>query len=180
MIVIMGLPGVGKSTVLKELIKINKKIAVLNYGDIVFSLAKMKFNVSNRDQINLMPVENHKMIQKEAIKEIKSANSKESKLGKLLILDTHAAIKKPTSYLPGLTYDLLSSVPIEAFIFIDAPTHEIIERRENDLKRKRIPLNADDINNLREVSLSFINVYAAATGKPYYVVINRKGKMKET
>ncbi len=33
---------------------------------------------------------------------------------------------------------------------------------------------------MREVSLSMINVYSASTGRPYYILINRKGKLKDT
>ncbi|MEM3455312.1 MAG: AAA family ATPase [Candidatus Micrarchaeia archaeon] len=180
MIVIMGLPGVGKSTILRELIKKNKKISVLNYGDIVLRFAKNEFNVTNRDEINNLPESQHKKIQNLAISEINSIEKKESKIGRILFLDTHAALKKPSGYMPGLSYELLSSVPIDAFIFIDAPTNEILERRELDVSRKRPTFTANDINALREVSLSMINVYSAATGKPYYIIINRKGKLKES
>lgn len=180
MIIVMGLPGVGKTTVLKNLMQLNKKVSILNYGDLVFSFAKQKFKVSNRDRINLLPEEKHKELQRLAIKEIELINNKESRIGKILILDTHAALKKPTGFMPGLSYELLSKIPIEVFIFIDAPTKEILARRERDVDRKRPTFVADDINSLREASLSMLNVYSAAIGKPYYVLINKEGKVDET
>ncbi len=177
----MGLPGVGKSTILKSLIERNPNIKVVNYGDLVLSSAKEKFGVENRDKINSLSIKDHLILQKEAIKKISNEIKKIKKENpsSILILDTHAVLRKPDGYLPGLAPDIFN-LPIEAFIFIDAPTKEILERREKDRFRKRPTMEEDEINKLREISISFINQYSTVSGKQYFILINKKGKINET
>jgi len=179
MIIIMGLPGVGKSTLLSRIIEKNSNLKIINYGDLVLYSASKKFNIIDRDKINNLSIKNHLAIQREAIKQIEKEIRDAESEGKILILDTHAALKKPAGYLPGLAPEIFK-LPIYGFIFIDAPTNEILERREKDKKRKRPKMEKEEINELREISLSFISQYSAASGKPFFILINRKGKIDRT
>jgi adenylate kinase len=179
MIIIMGLPGVGKSTLLSRILEKNQNLKIINYGDLVLSSASKKFNITDRDKINILPLKDHLEIQKEAIRQISNEIKQAESEGKILILDTHAVLKKPSGYLPGLAPEIFN-LPIHGFIFIDAPTNEILERREKDKKRRRPNIEKEEINALREISLSFISQYSAASGKPFFILINRKGKLERS
>ena len=172
MLIVMGLPGVGKSSVLKSIQAKRPKVKIVNYGDLLFFAAKKRFNLSDRDKIVGLSMKDHMVIQNEAIKEIDS--------GPMAILDTHAVLKKPSGFLPGLSPELLERPGIEGFIFIDAPTRDIIERRTADPARTRPAMTAEELNGIRSASFSNIAVYSAATAKPVFILINRKGKMGDT
>ena len=168
----MGLPGVGKSSILNVMKERHPSINLINYGDLLFSAARLQFNLRDRDKIVDLPMEAHLKIQKEAIKLIKG--------GKNTILDTHAVLKKPSGFLPGLAPDILSKPEIEGFVFIDAPTKDIMERRAGDPARTRPGLSAEELNEIRSHSFSKIKMYSASTGKPVFILINRKGKIDDT
>ena len=172
MLIVMGLPGVGKSSVLKSMKERHPSVELINYGDLLFSAAKKQFNLPDRDRIVDLPMKEHAAIQREAILQIKG--------GKNTILDTHAVLKKPSGFLPGLAPELLSKKEIEGFVFIDAPTKDIIERRTGDPARTRPEMSAEELDSIRNHSFSSIKMYSAATGKPVFILINRKGKLEDT
>ncbi len=172
MLIVMGLPGVGKSSVLKEITARHPKVKIINYGDLLFLSAKKRFSLQDRDKIVELPMKDHLAIQKEAIKSIDT--------GRMVILDTHAVLKKPTGFLPGLAPELLEKEGIEGFVFIDAPTKDIIDRRLGDQKRTRPAMTAEELNGIRSASFSNITGYSAATKKPVFILINRKGKIDDT
>lgn len=96
------------------------------------------------------------------------------------ILDTHAVLKrKPFGYIPGLTPSLLKKVTIDALVFIDAPSKEIVNRRQADPLRTRPSMTVGELDEIRRFSLSAISVYSASTGSPIYIITNRDGKSKD-
>ncbi|MEM4368576.1 MAG: AAA family ATPase, partial [Candidatus Anstonellales archaeon] len=95
MIIVMGLPGAGKSTVLQNL-KLENYV-ILNYGTLMFEIAQKEKLVSNRDEMRKLNPEEQRRIQRMVVDEIK-------KHGKRVILDTHCSIKTPKGYLPGLPF----------------------------------------------------------------------------
>ena len=80
MIIVMGLPGVGKSTVLKAAEKTEYRL--LNYGTLMFEIAKEKFGISHRDDLRKLDPEKQKIVQSEVGDSL-------SKMKGKLILDTH-------------------------------------------------------------------------------------------
>jgi Archaeal adenylate kinase len=66
LIVVAGINGVGKTTVLNSVKQLTKEIEVVNYGDEMFSIASQRGWVQNRDQIRKLPLERQLLLQKEA------------------------------------------------------------------------------------------------------------------
>ncbi|MEM2508848.1 MAG: AAA family ATPase, partial [Candidatus Thermoplasmatota archaeon] len=89
-VVVAGIPGAGKTTVLKEV----KGIEIINYGDVMFSIAKKKNLVNDRDEIRKLPIDEQRKLQKEAAKFISKKKN--------VIIDTHCTIKTRDGYMPGL------------------------------------------------------------------------------
>ncbi|VVB73191.1 Adenylate kinase [uncultured archaeon] len=171
MLVVMGLPGVGKSSVLKGALE-GRDIKVINYGDVAIEVAKKRKMTTDRDALISLPVKAHLELQDAVVAQLKDAPK--------TILDTHAVLKRrPSGYIPGLTPSLFKKVTIDALVFIDAPSDEIARRRKADPARARPAMTVEELDEIRRFSLSAISVYSASTGAPIYVITNREGRSKE-
>ena len=166
MIIAMGLPGSGKSSVLKGL-KTDYKI--LNYGDLMFEIEKEKFGIKDRDEMRRIPIEKQKEVQKL----VSARLAKES--GKF-ILDTHCAINTPRGFYPGLPFEFLKNLKVDALVYITADVAEIEARRANDPTRKR---DNDDLALHQQMSECYLAAYSAFSGAPATIIYNRQGKLEE-
>jgi adenylate kinase len=170
MIVVVGLPGAGKTSVLNELKKVNT-VQIVNFGDLISEIAIKKGLVKSRDEINNLPVKIHKKLQKETVKRINALGKRD------LIIDTHAILKKRDGFLPGISPELLKE--IDALIFIDAPSKEIVERRKRDISRKREILTVEELDEHRSLCLSYLASYSSQACAPLFIIENREGKLRE-
>ena len=70
-IVVVGIPGVGKTTLVKKLAEIieahNKSVNVTNFGTIMFEVAKEN-GLQNRDELRKLPISDQKKLQKKRMK----------------------------------------------------------------------------------------------------------------
>ncbi len=173
MIVILGVPGVGKSTVVKPLAQA-KGYKMLNYGDKMFEIASRDFGIDHRDKIRNLPKEKQSEIQE------KVANDLAKETGKA-ILDTHCSIQTPQGYLPGLPKKLLEKLPVSGLVYITAPVDEIIDRRKKDFEatgRVR-PTEPAQIIEHDEMNRYFLAAYSFFCGVPVMIVENMNGKVEE-
>ena len=97
----MGIPGVGKSTLLAKVVEIlrgrNIKVSVNSFGTIMLETAKEN-GIQDRDQMRKLPVSKQQSLQRTAAEKI-------SQLGDdVVIVDTHAFISSPEGYYPCLLY----------------------------------------------------------------------------
>lgn len=171
MFIVMGLPGVGKSTVL-SVVPEKTDFRIVNYGTLMFEIAKKKFGISQRDELRKLDGAKQKEVQAEvgdALAEIKGR----------AILDTHCSIATPGGYLTGLPDPILEKLKVDALIYITAPVSEIIARRQSDPTRVRDSesgqsLQAHDSHN-RELLLH----YSKKSGAPAEIIYNHEGKLAE-
>lgn len=166
MIIVMGLPGAGKSTVLNGL---KSDYKILNYGDLMFEIEKEKYGVTNRDEMRKLPIQKQKEVQNLVSQKLSGEKGK-------IILDTHCSISTPSGYYPGLPFDFLKSLKVDALVLITANPKEIEHRRANDPTRKR---DNDDIALHDELNKAFLAAYSAFTGAPAVVITNKHGKVEE-
>ncbi|MFA5106146.1 MAG: adenylate kinase [Candidatus Micrarchaeia archaeon] len=173
MIIILGVPGVGKSTVIKPLAQ-EKGYRMLNYGDMMFEIASKGYGVDHRDKIRALPKEKQSEIQEK----VGLALAKET--GKV-ILDTHCSIQTPQGYLPGLPRKLLEKLPVTGLVYVSAPVEEIIERRKKDFEATgRIrPTKPEDIREHEEVNRQLLSAYSFFCGVPAMIIENRNGRIEE-
>jgi len=171
MLIVVGLAGAGKSTVLKKFLEERKDINIVNYGDIALDIALKKKFADNRDKINALPSTRHKKLQEEVVKQLKDSPK--------TILDTHAILKHDPGYIAGITPELLKKVKIEGFVFIDASSEEILLRRKKDKTRTRKILTKEEIDNDRLLSQVLIGGWVSQTGAPFYFIHNKEGKLEE-
>jgi adenylate kinase len=168
-VIIGGIPGVGKTTVLNVLIK--SGILVENYGDVMLKEAVRMNYVKNRDDLRRLPIDIQKNIQKKASEYLSGLSS--------IVIDTHFSIQTPGGFLPGLPPDVLQILKPDLFISIEADPLEVFERRKNDQQRNRDDDSLDKIRRHMEVNRAYGISYSAMTGSPIMIVMNENGKHEE-
>lgn len=167
MIIALGVPGAGKTTVLKSL-KTDYKL--VNYGDLMLEIEKKEFGIKDRDEMRKLPIEKQKYAQKLTAEALAKMKGK-------LILDTHCSVATPSGYYPGLPFEFLKLWKVEALVYVTAHPDDIAKRRANDPTRAR---DVDDIALHDEMNKSFLAAYSAFTGAPAVVLYNDQGKLEET
>ncbi len=166
MIILMGLPGAGKSTVLKSL---KTDYQILNWGDLMFEIEKKEFGIQNRDEMRKIPIEKQKWVQEMVAKSL-------SKMSGKILLDTHCSVSTPNGFFPGLPYNLLKELNVDALVLLTANPSEIAKRRANDPSRKR---DSDDVALHDQMNRSFLAAYSAFSGAPAVVIENNEGKLSD-
>jgi adenylate kinase len=166
MIIVMGLPGAGKTTVLNGL---DTDYKIVNYGDLMLEIEKEKFGVKDRDDMRKLPIEKQKQAQRMVYEKLSMMEGK-------VILDTHCSVSTPKGYFPGVPLDYLRMLNVDALVLITADVDEVAKRRTEDPSRKR---DVDDIALHDSMNRSYLATYSAATGAPAVVIFNRQGKLEE-
>lgn len=169
MIIVMGLPGAGKSTVLNALRERRKDYVIANYGDMMLEIEKAKGWVMNRDEMRRLPIEKQKLAQRLVAGKLSKEKGK-------FILDTHCSVSTPTGYYPGLPFGFLKSLAVDKLAYITAGADEIMARRQGDTTRMR---DADDVSEHDAINRSFLAAYAAFTSAPVVIIYNKHGKLED-
>jgi adenylate kinase len=178
-IVAVGLAGVGKSTVLKELRNLadkdNKNLVIVSYGTLMTEEAKKMKITDDRDSLRRSSIEDQKELQANAAKAI----VKMSADWDYVIVDTHMIINTDIGYFPGLPAFILSILDPSLFVVIETAPEALLQRRIGDATRKRDIVSTEDL--LTEITLSraATSVCSVLTGAPAKFIENAPGKQAE-
>lgn len=172
MIIAMGLPGAGKTTVLQGAIAGLGDWKVLNYGDLMFEIAKGRGLVGHRDEMRKLPGKEQQKIQKEASEKLEKAKAK-------VILDTHCSIHSLTGYMPGLPFEQLGKLHVDYLVFVSAPARDILGRRQKDTTRKRDMVAIEEIEQDILVNTAYLCAYSAFSGAMASIIMNSDGKLDD-
>lgn len=168
-VIIVGVPGVGKSTIISNATAtLNKKGTTLNtvvFGSVMFEEAK-KLGINDRDQIRKQTIDVQQRLQNMTADHISSLSDS------IVVVDTHLFIKTQSGYYPGLPMSLVLKLNPERLILITANSEEILNRRKNDSTRTRDLISDDEIKRDIEVSLSMISSLSIMTGAPFEIIYN--------
>ncbi len=162
-VVISGIPGVGKSTIL-EMVSKKTQYEIINFGSLMFDMAVDLDLVKSRDDIRRLDVDTQKNLQKKA----------SNKIGKMdnIIIDTHMSIKSPAGYLPGLPEWVLRELMVSSYFLIESTPEEIKRRRENDSSRSRDSDTVQDIKEHQEVNRYYAAAYSVYSGATIKYIYN--------
>jgi adenylate kinase len=165
MIIIAAVPGAGKTTALKFLKKKLKQVKVINVGDLIFSIARKKFKIKDRDEIReKISVKHQRLLQETAYKKIARMRTK------TLLIDTHLSIKTPNGFLPGLSDQLVYLLRPDVIIILEYNPEDINKRRVEDKTRKRDVEKPEEIEEHQEFNKRFGSAAAAVAGCPLEVI----------
>ncbi len=175
-IVIVGIPGVGKTTLVTKLVEIlkdhNKTVTVVSFGTVMFEEAKKK-GIHDRDELRKLPMEQQQELQKKAGETISKLNDD------IVIIDTHAFISTPSGFYPGLPEHVLKIIKPANFISVSAKPEEIYNRRMKDETRKRDKITIDGIKKEVAVQEAILSACSVLSGSPMKQILNREGKVDE-
>ncbi len=166
MIIVMGVPGAGKTSVLQGL-KTDYK--VVNYGDLMLEIEKKEFGIKDRDEMRKLPIAKQQRAQKLAAEEL-------ARMPEKTILDTHCSIATPQGYYPGLPFRFLKLWKVDAFAYVTADVKAIAARRQNDPSRTR---DVDDIELHDRMNIAYLAAYSAFMGSPAVIIFNEQGKLEQ-
>jgi len=166
MIIVMGVPGAGKTSVLNGT---KSDYKIVNYGDLMLEIEKKEFGIKDRDDMRKLPIEKQKLAQKLVAEELARMPDK-------TILDTHCSISTPSGYYPGLPFRFLKLWKVDAFVYVTADVKVIVARRQNDPTRAR---DVDDIALHDEMNKAYLASYSAFMGSPAVIIFNNQGKLEE-
>ena len=175
-IIIVGIPGVGKTTVVSRVVELlkekNVKVSVSIFGSVMFNEAKKK-GVNNRDDIRKLSVKEQKELQSMAARTIASITDD------VVIVDTHAFISTQEGFYPGLPHNVLEILNPNSFIMISARPEEIYNRRMTDTSRTRDIVSIDTIKKELDVTSAMLSTCSILCGSPIKMVLNTEGKVDE-
>lgn len=162
-IVVTGIPGVGKTTVMKKAAE-GMDVKFVTFGTLMADMAKEIGLIKDRDDMRKLTLEQQKELQ------IKSAE-KVASMGNV-ILDTHCTVKTPKGYMPGLPEWVIKRIKPTAIVVVEADPDEIFNRRANDSTRNRDPDTKEQIAEHQMMNRAAAMVYAALSGATVKIVFN--------
>ncbi|MBI2184819.1 MAG: adenylate kinase [Thaumarchaeota archaeon] len=172
-LIVVGIPGVGKTTVIDRMMRISKK-KQLRAEHVVFGTVMMqeagKLGVSDRDQMRRLPVGEQKRLQSLAAERIGKMTTD------LLVIDTHLFIKTGEGYMPGLPIDLLKPLAPTNMVLVDASVPEVLARRAKDSTRQRDVGSKEDVQLDKQMAVSMLGATGVALGVPSLIVENKDGE----
>jgi adenylate kinase len=162
-IVVTGIPGVGKTTVMQKAAE-GLDITFVTFGSVMSDIAMELKLVKDRDEMRKLSLDQQKQLQ------IKTAE----KVGKMknVIVDTHCTVKTPKGYMPGLPEWVLRKLNPNAIVIVEADPLEIYNRRAKDTTRNRDPDSVEKIAEHQMINRAAAMAYATLTGATVKIVFN--------
>ena len=176
-IVLVGIPGVGKTTLVTtmadSLSRNNHRVSVHSFGTIMFEAAQSN-GVANRDRLRKQSIEEQKRYQKIAAERIAHMTDD------VVIIDTHAFISTPSGFYPGLPEHVLKIIKPSILVSVSARPEEIYNRRMKDETRNRDKITIERIKAELSLQESIVSTCSVLSGAPIKTVSNAEGKVEET
>lgn len=177
-IVVTGIPGSGKTTILTRAMKLLKSQDIdyrhLSFGTEMFEIAKKDGIVKTRDQLRHLDTETQKKIQVKASKQIVKMSKKTN-----IVFDTHATIKTPKGYLIGFPEWVVKEIRPDILVIMEATAKEIHHRRQADKSRTRDHETEEAIEEHQMMNRSATIVSGTMSGSTIRIIQNRHNKVND-
>jgi len=168
-VIITGVPGVGKTTVVNEALKKLKESGIeyqsINFGSFMFEVAKAENIVKDRDQMRTLDRAVQKQLQQRAGQAI-------AKVPGNVLIDTHASVKTPKGYLAGLPEWVLREIMPDIIVLVETDDDQILMRRLTDETRSRDKEGSRSIGEHQQFNRSIAAAYAMMTGCTIKIITN--------
>lgn len=176
--VVTGIPGVGKTTVLNELQDVAKQnkfaLSVLNFGTVMNELMRDLGKDLHRDDMRAQGIEMQRKAQELAASEIANRSTHGT-----TVVDTHMFVRTASGLWAGLPQNILTRLSPRLLVLVEADPDQIAARRKSDADRKREHRLAEDIAFDLQWSRATAASSAVATGAPVKVIRNDAGRQRQ-
>jgi adenylate kinase len=177
-IIVAGIPGVGKTTVLQELEAVrqekNVDLKIVNFGDVMNQLFKKHGKGVHRDHMRRQDIALQTRIQQQAARKIARMSGISS-----LVVDTHMFVRTVDGLWPGTPRRVLEALHPDIIVLIEADPEEVARRRISDTSRERESSKLEDVRADLEWSRYMASVNAVLEGVPVQIVLNPEGHQKQ-
>jgi len=177
-IIVAGIPGVGKTTVLQELEAVrqekNVDLKIVNFGDVMNQLFKKQGKGVHRDHMRRQDIALQTRIQQQAARKIARMSGISS-----LVVDTHMFVRTVDGLWPGTPRRVLEALHPDIIVLIEADPEEVSRRRISDTSRERESSKLEDVRADLEWSRYMASVNAVLEGVPVQIVLNPEGRQKQ-
>jgi len=170
-VVVTGVPGVGKTTVIngamERLAAEGVAYTAVNFGTFMFDVARNEDLVSNRDEMRKLGKDDQKRLQQAAASGIAAMSADAN-----IIIDTHSSVKTPAGFLAGLPAWVLRELMPDMVVLVETDPDQILMRRLGDASRVRDMEGAREITEHQEFNRAVSAAYAMYTGCTIKIVKN--------
>jgi adenylate kinase len=178
-IIVTGIPGVGKTTVINTAVeqvkeKHDEVVLILTIGSEMFEIAEKAGHVKDRDELRKLPTYLQREIQRQAGVSI-AEKAKSAKT----IVDTHTLIQTKNGYLIGLPEWVVSAIKPKTVVLVEADSEKIASRRTRDETRTRDAQAVTDIQVHQEMCRAAAVSVGTITGATVRIIKNREGFVEE-
>jgi adenylate kinase len=174
-IILTGVPASGGTTVTKKAIEVleghGQQFRMVTYSDVMLEEASRRGWANVRDDIRKLDPSEQRNLQKMAARTISEMAAT------ALVVDTHATVRTPRGYLPGLPTWVLDELKPELIIVVESAPSEIIRRRNADKSRQRDAQDAMAVQQHQDVNKAICMAYAAYTGATVKILQNPDGEL---
>lgn len=174
--VVFGIPGVGKSTIVNR-VKDKLNLVYIHPGNIMYEIATNKGLVENVDQMRKLKLPDQQSLQEEMARVVASLIN--SRPTDSFIIDTHAIVKTPQGFFPGLRNAFFNVVKPDIYLVVESRPEMILQRRMADKDRVR-----QDDHSLNEILLhidltrDFASAYSIYSQANFAVIENKEGDIE--
>ena len=169
-IVVTGIPGVGKTTVMQKAAE-GINIKFVTFGSVMIDIAKELGWAKDRDEMRKLPLDKQKELQIKTAERVAEMKN--------VIVDTHCTVKTPQGYMPGLPEWVIKRLNPRTIVIVEAYPEEIYRRRQKDKTRKRDPDTIEEINEHQQMNRAIAMAYAALSGATVKIVFNHDSAIDE-
>ncbi len=179
-VVVVGIPGVGKSTVLsiasRKLAERGYTVRVVNFGDYMLEHLKRAGVVETRDQIRALSLSAQLEAQRAAARSIRAELESASGDRVVGIVDTHAVVRTSLGYWPGLPSAVLEELRPNAIAVLEAEPDEIVSRQSRDSSRYRADVSPREVvDEMLQLSRYYAIASSVVSGAALRFIRNREG-----
>ena len=175
--IVVGIPGVGKTTVITKtkdiLLQSGYNTTVVVFGSVMLGEAK-KTGIVDRDQIRKLSLSGQQNLQNLAADYICSVKED------LVIVDTHLFIRTSSGFFPGIPQNVIQKLKPRNLILITATPEEILARRAKDESRNRDMVSIEEIKKELGLAISMISTISILSGSAFEIVDNHQGSSEDT
>jgi adenylate kinase len=166
--VVTGVPGVGKTSIMEGVAK-QKGLSIVNYGTVMFEVAKEEGLLEHRDEIRKLKVEKQRQVQEKAAEKIYEMGD--------VIVDTHCTIKTHGGYYPGLPEWVLRKLKPDRILLVEATVDEIEGRRSKDKSRSRDADSKREIDEHQMMNRYVAMAYSTLSGASVKIIFNHDNEL---
>ena len=172
-VVVVGIPGVGKTTVVDKLVPKVEGARLVTFGSVMFEEARRRRWVKDRDSLRKLTVERQRRLQRIAAAKISRMKER------TVVVDTHLFIRTDEGFWPGLPHEVVRALKPTHLVLVEARPDEIAARRAADKLRYRDTVAEKELAEEIALGRGFLTVSSTLTGAPMMIITNSHGRADE-